>query len=56
MSDYIRSEFGGCLRGITSDGRIVNLAEELNRLEKEKHDDERRKLEDQALRDILNYR
>lgn len=32
-------EWGGTLRGFTSDGRNVNLAEELNRLEEKKRDE-----------------
>ena len=32
--DEFKCEWGGSIRVITSDGRIVNAAEELNRLEK----------------------
>ncbi len=34
---YLRFEWGGSLRGFSSDGRIVNCADELNRMEKERH-------------------
>jgi len=33
---HIQSEYGGSVRCRTSDGRIVNMADEMNRLEKEK--------------------
>jgi len=32
----LRSEWGGIARCITSDGRNINMADELNRLEREK--------------------
>ena len=36
MSENTRSEWGGILRCRTSDGRIINMADELNRIEREK--------------------
>ncbi len=38
----------------TFDGCMLNVEEELNRLEKEKNEIGRRKLEDQILRDLIN--
>lgn len=35
--ETIQAEWGGSLRCITSDGRNVNIADELNRIEKEKN-------------------
>jgi hypothetical protein len=50
---YQSVEWGGGLRCITSNGGNVNMADELNRMEKEKSHQERLKLEDKAIRDIL---
>lgn len=54
MTNNMDCEWGGSLSCFTSDGRIVNVAEELNRLQKEKNELDRRKLEDQILRDLIN--
>lgn len=35
----LKSEWGGTACCMTSDGRIVNMADELNRMEKEKHEE-----------------
>jgi hypothetical protein len=50
---HSEEEWHGCLFVKTSDGRIVNVAEELNRLEKEKKTKERYELEDQIIRDLI---
>lgn len=36
--DPVFTEFGGSLRAMTSDGRNVNMADELNRLHRETND------------------